>query len=372
MLLSFIVIPSLSKESMGTIIELPRKKGIAYRAEVRRKGHRSLCKTFKRKTDAQRWINEQENQIAKGELVTLEVDRHTVTTLIDRFLDEKVARMGRSSRLNYTTQLRWWKQTIGHLTLRRLTRASIIEARTNLLNEILPPGSRTSKRTPSTGNRYVASLSSCCSFGVELGLLPSNPCLGVKNLSEPRGRTRFLSDEERERLLAACESSSPQLHLAVVLSLATGARQSEIWDLTWKLVDLKSGYLTFEKTKNGDQRIVPVVGDALDLLRQHHNQHRVVGRDQVFPGRFKGESLDLRKQWESALRKAEVEDFRWHDLRHSCASYLVRQGVDIRLIAELLGHKSLQMSFRYSHLAKEHLRDAIGGAMLRAQGRTDE
>ena len=75
-------------------------------------------------------------------------------------------------------------------------------------------------------------------------------------------------------------------------------------------------------------------------------------------------SLDLRTQWESALKQAEIEDFRWHDLRHSCASYMVRQGLDLRLVAELLGHRTLQ-SMRYSHLAKEHLKSAISEAMER-------
>ncbi|MGA1101784.1 MAG: tyrosine-type recombinase/integrase [Opitutales bacterium] len=357
---------------MGTIVEIERKKGMTYKAEVRRKGHRPLCKTFKRKTDAQRWINEQENTIDKGGLVTMEVDRKTIRDLIQRFQEDRVGRMGVTAQRDYSTQLSWWKDQLGHLTLRHLTRSKIIEARSKLLSEPFSRGVREKKRSPATVNRYLAALSSCCSYGIELGILSVNPCTGIKSLTEPRGRTRFLSDEERERLLEVCESSSPQLHLAVVLSLATGARQREIWELTWKNVDLKNGYLTFEKTKNGEQRIVPVVGDALEWLQNYHSHHRVVGRDQVFPGRFKGEALDLRSQWESALKKAEIKDFRWHDLRHSCASYLVRQGVDIRLIAELLGHKSLQMSFRYSHLAKEHLKTAIGGAMLRAQGGTYE
>ena len=198
-----------------------------------------------------------------------------------------------------------------------------------------------------------------------MGLLQSNPSMGIKRLSEPRGRTRFLSDEERLKLLEATENSSSQLHLAVVLSLATGARQSEIWGLCWKDIDLKEGYLTFEQTKNGDIRKVPVLGEALNLLRTYHHQHRIVGREELFPGRIKGHSLNLRKQWVAAIKLAEIEDFRWHDLRHSSASYMVRQGLDLRLVAELLGHRTLQMSMRYSHLAKEHLKSAISEAMER-------
>jgi len=83
----------------------------------------------------------------------------------------------------------------------------------------------------------------------------------------------------------------------------------------------------------------------------------------LFPGRIKGQSLNLRKQWVAALKQAEIEDFRWHDLRHSCASFMVQNGLDFRLVAELLGHRTLQMSMRYSHLTKEHLKQAISKAL---------
>ena len=348
---------------MGTILEIPRRKGISYRAEVRRKGHKSLCKTFQRKTDAQRWINEQEGIIYKGGVITMEVDRRTVSDLIRHFLEDRVSRMSETAQRDYGMQLRWWSSSIGHLTLRQLTRANIISTREKLIKGNYNRGIEKHLRSPSTVNRYLAALGSCCSYGVEMGLLQSNPSVGIKRLSEPRGRTRFLSDEERLKLLEATENSSSQLHLAVVLSLATGARQSEIWGLCWKDIDLKEGYLTFEQTKNGDIRKVPVLGEALNLLRAYHHQHRIVGREELFPGRIKGHSLNLRKQWVAAIKLAEIEDFRWHDLRHSCASYMVRQGLDLRLVAELLGHRTLQMSMRYSHLAKEHLKSSISEAM---------
>ena len=344
---------------MGTILEISRKKGISYRAEVRRKGHKSLCKTFQRKTDAQRWINEQEAIIYRGGVVTMEVDRKTVGDLIHRFLNERVGRMIPTSQADYGIQLRFWDKRIGHLTLRQLTRSNIIGIREKLLKETYSRGFEDKERSPSTVNRYVAALSTCCSYGVEIGLLERNPCKGITRLSEPRGRARFLTEKEHDRLLEVARLSSPQLHLAVVLSLATGARQSEIWGLRWKEIDLKEGYLTFEKTKNGDIRKVPVLGEALDLLRAYHSEHRIVGREELFPGRIKGQSMDFRKQWVAALKQAEIKDFRWHDLRHSCASFMVQNGLDLRLVAELLGHRTLQMSMRYSHLAKEHLKQAI-------------
>ena len=98
---------------MGTILEIPRKQGISYRVEIRRKGHKSLCKTFQRKTDAKHWMEEQEAIIYKGGIVTMEVDRKTVGDLIQRFLDERVSQMIPSSQGDYGMQLRYWGENIG-------------------------------------------------------------------------------------------------------------------------------------------------------------------------------------------------------------------------------------------------------------------
>ena len=118
---------------MGTIVEIERKKGMTYKAEIRRKGHRPLCRTFKRKTDAQRWINEQENTIDKGGLVTMEVDRKTISNMIQRFRADRVYRMGTTARRDYNTQLSWWNDKLGHLTLRHLTRAKSLKLEANFL-----------------------------------------------------------------------------------------------------------------------------------------------------------------------------------------------------------------------------------------------
>ena len=200
-------------------------------------------------------------------------------------------------------------------------------------------------------------------FGIavkEWQWIDENPMRRVSKLKEPRGRVRCLTEEERERLLAACKDSvNPHLYMAVVLALSTGARQQEIWGLRWSEVHLDRGLITFTETKNDEFRSVPLEGHARELLLGHSKIRRI-DSDLVFPSKKNPVVRhDFRDPWNKALVVAEVEDFRWHDLRHSCASYLAMNGVPMLTIAEILGHKTLSMVQRYTHLSKEHLTEAI-------------
>jgi integrase len=178
----------------------------------------------------------------------------------------------------------------------------------------------------------------------------------VTKLKEPRGRTRFLDDDERARLLKACrEHSNPALYTAVVLALSTGARQMEIWGLRWNQVSFERESITLYETKNDETRSLPLKGHALETLRNWHDQ-RPDGTDLVFPSRRDPtRPLDLRPVFEQALEKANIKDFRWHDLRHTAASYLAMNGASPAVIAEVLGHKTLEMVKRYAHLSESHV-----------------
>jgi integrase len=145
------------------------------------------------------------------------------------------------------------------------------------------------------------------------------------------------------------------LYIAVVLALATGARKAEIMGLSWSHVDLACGLIRLTETKNGEDRSIPLTGVALGLLREWGKVQRI-DTDRVFPSRRDPhQPIDLRRPWESALERAEIIDFRFHDLRHSCASYLAMSGATVSEIAEILGHKTLSMVKRYAHLNPSHL-----------------
>jgi integrase len=167
---------------------------------------------------------------------------------------------------------------------------------------------------------------------------------------------RFLSDDERAALLEACRPHA-DLYLAVVLSLTTGARQAEIMGLRWGQVDFTRQVISLSETKNGDRRALPLVGQALDLLRER-GRVRTLGDDRIFPptrAAKKADCLDLRDPWTKALKEAGIADFHWHDLRHTAASYLAMSGVSLVEIAKVLGHRTLQMVARYSHLSDGHI-----------------
>ena len=188
----------------------------------------------------------------------------------------------------------------------------------------------------------------------EWGWVEDNPLRKVTKPKESRGRVRFLSDEERTRLLVECKKSESQyLYIAVVLALSTGGRRMEILGLSWNDVDFNRGIITLHETKNGDRRVLPLAGHALELMKQHKKVRHVTS-NLVFPGKNINNPVDLRTPFETVLKRAEITDFRWHDLRHSCASYLAMNGASLAEIAEILGHKTLQMVKRYAHLSDAH------------------
>lgn len=200
----------------------------------------------------------------------------------------------------------------------------------------------------------------CCIPIAEWGWLESNPVQRVTRPQEPRGRVRFLSEEERERLLKACqESSNLSLYCAVVLALSTGARRAEIMGLRWPQVDLNRGLVVLHETKNGEIRSLPLAGLALGLMRERSKVRRI-DTDLVFPSCIHPlQPADLRAPWELALKRAGIEAFRWHDLRHSAASYLAMGGASLAEIAEVLGHKTLAMVKRYAHLSDSHVAGVV-------------
>jgi len=168
-----------------------------------------------------------------------------------------------------------------------------------------------------------------------------------------------MSDEERQRLLAACqESRNPYLYTVTVLALATGARRGELLGLHWADVNLIQGQLAFWDTKNGEIRAVPLSGFALEVLRQHAKVRRL-GVQLVFPDPSGIRPYRIRDAFENAVKRAGIADFHFHDLRHSAASYLAMSGASLAEIAAVLGHKTLAMVKRYAHLSEAHTRSVV-------------
>jgi len=219
----------------------------------------------------------------------------------------------------------------------------------------------------STVNRELTILKHMLKMAVKWGLAQSNPGTAVSPFPVQEGRIRYLSEAEIPALLDACEKqvTSPWLYPLVTLALNTGARQGELLRLQWDDVDDERGLMYFRRTKNRKLKIVPMnrsVRTAIDWLSNHrYGDHlfmwpwgEEIGRTTIYDA------------FKKACETSGVEGFRFHDLRHTAASYLVMGGVDLATVKEILGHREIEMTLRYSHLAPAHKASAMDklGAVL--------
>jgi integrase len=223
---------------------------------------------------------------------------------------------------------------------------------------------------PATVNREFSRLRHMLKCAVDWGYIKNNPCKGIKELKEPPGRIRYLSHEEMEGLLTACDPESLKQHPSnanrplsklinvylktiVQLAIHTGMRRGEIMGLRWKDIDLKEKRILIEKTKNNERRTIYMNDTVYHVLKSlPHHLHSEL----VFPD-INGNMVTV--AFERACKRAKIEDLRFHDLRHTFASYLTMGGVNLRTVQTLLGHKDLRMTMMYSHLSPEHLKEAV-------------
>lgn len=330
---------------MATIYARKTKTGkTRYQAIIRRRGHPVLRQTFPNKTLAKEWAKKVEaHMLSSRFLIQVEAERHTVAEAIERYELENLSSLSESEQVNRRRLLRWWRARLGALSLAALTPAEISTARGDLLVRVSGP----------TSNRYLAALSAVMDRAAkEWQWIDRNPVSSVRRRPEHRGRVRFLSDEERERLLTACQASRDRrLYSLVLFALATGARRGELLGLRWQDVDVAERRARLNKTKNKDRRSLSFPGPAGDLLRELAKTPHVSG---YLFGNSAGQPTFPKKPWEEALREAEIEDFRFHDLRHTAASYLAMSGATLPELAAFLGHRTLAMVQRYSHLTEPH------------------
>lgn len=325
-----------------------------WRVRVRRQSGPWLTKSFAKKQDAEAWARSIEAKLDAGEAVpSAEARKRTLGDAIDRYLTVTLPQS--KHRKNESEQrrlLKWWKDQLGTRPLANVTPGVIAEVRDELTQ------AKNRKGEPLSGatiNRRITALSAVMRVAVkEYGWISKNPVPNVTRLADSKGRERFLSDAERGSLLKACKAS-PVAALAplVSLALATGARKGELLGLMWKDVDLKRRVVRFHDTKNGESRTVPLAPPAVVVLTEWGKDRLPVAA--VFP-ELPG---TLQKAWEAARAEAKLEDFRFHDLRHSAASYLAMSGASLMDIAAILGHKTLAMVKRYSHLSEQHTTAAV-------------
>jgi integrase len=221
----------------------------------------------------------------------------------------------------------------------------------------LTAAAKVAEWAPATVNRHKALLSLCYRIGMANRKVSENPARLVRPLKENNARIRYLSAEEEKALKAVVEADYSEHWPEIVLSLNTGMRAGEQYSLQWGNVDLVNRKITLTETKNGHSRHLPLNDAARGALSAM--KARSIGAKQVVCN-GQGKPIKAPHGWfQAAVRKAEIQGFTWHCLRHTFASRLVMAGVDIRTVAELMGHKTLQMTMRYAHIGQSHAASAV-------------
>ena len=208
-----------------------------------------------------------------------------------------------------------------------------------------------------TRNRWQAAFSLVFRVGVDNDKIETNPASRIKRKTENNGRIRFLSDEEETKIRKVLEAKYPQYIPAFDISLHTGMRASEQFGLRWNQIDLERKLLTLPKTKNGSSRVIRLNSVALAAFQQLRTDSKSNG---VVFRNTEGEPLEGTRAWfEPTIEETGIENYTWHCNRHTFASRLVMAGVDLRTVADLMGHKTIQMTMRYAHLAPDHRANAV-------------
>lgn len=325
--------------------------GYNYRARVRRKGHDESA-TYSSITRAKDWLRRKQAEIELEILENCPINcKHTVNDLVERYIDTILPTKPKNAR-NTKRILKWWGKEIGNHLLKEVKPSLIAQKRDKLLSTATKRGKQ---RSNSTVVRYLSSLSHAFTIAIEWEWMRENP---IKKISKPResqGRTRFLDEQEKGLLLKACyEIDFEILYPVVVLALSTGMRKGEILNLKKGNIDWSNNRILIETSKNSESRFVPLIGHAEELIvarvkRQDPNLYLFASK------KHPSKKAYIRKHWEAALKQANLYNFRFHDLRHTAASYLAMAGANAMEIALFLGHKTLHSTKRYSHFSKGHI-----------------
>ncbi len=360
---------------MATIRKRTNKDGVtSYHVQIRLKGYSPETESFKRLTDAKIWAASTEAAMRENRhFKTSEAKKHTLDDAVERFrVNVLPVRFTTHEQELRAHMLDWWSKQLGYCLLSDLTPSYFAEARDTLIKQ---PSRMGGTLSPDTIRRYFltikAVLKACI---VDWAWLEESPLKDgrVELPSLPKGRVRFLDDDERARLLDACkQSKQPWLYLAVVMAVSTGMRRGELMHLYWKapktapqetawgVVNLSEQVIILHATKNGERRRIPLAAHVIGLLKQHAKIRRL-DTSLLFPSlKNPDKPLQFESSWKTALKRANIEDFKWHDLRHCTASYLAMNGASLAEIAEVLGHKTLEMVKRYAHLSDGHVSSVV-------------
>jgi integrase len=345
---------------MATVKKKINKKGTVYRVDWYDPEGRRHRKDFELKKDADAYRGKidaakKENRYHD----VFDVKKESQTTFND-LCTLYVKNFGTQKAFN--TSKRYLLEVVkGHFGDRKLSQITYLDLETYRNKRKATPTWGTKPRTDASVNREMALISHMLNKAAEWGLLENSPFKKGKRLmlKENNHRLRFLTESEIEALLKACDdlkTYSPHLSPIVETALLTGMRRGELLSLKWE--QIRNGFIYLTETKSGKARQIPI-NDRLAGVLRGVRQGNQLKSPYVFCDSQGRRFYQVRRSFTSVCRRAGIEAFRFHDLRHTFASQLVMNGVSLKAVQELLGHADIKMTMRYSHLSQAHLQDAV-------------
>jgi integrase len=345
---------------MGSII----KRDTVFQGKIRRKGLPVISQTFDTKQEAQNWLDDTEYKIRHGQYIdTRRADTTTFYELIDLYIEKRLPHLKSEIKDTYMLE-RLKREPMARLTLTKLTPAILVAYRDKQLAD--------GKKGASVV-RNLAVISAVINFGrKDLLIEMSNPVSSIRRPKSERGRDRRLSEEEQERLFHeladhnGADDREDGLNYRhgcknewvlpmVKFALETAMRRAEMLKMKWVDVDLERRVVKLFDTKNGDDRLVPLSTAAVQILRGLPREAWDKS-DSVFCTT----EPSVKKAFERARKRALLDDFRFHDLRHEATSRMASKLPNLVELSAVTGHKTLAMLGRYYHPRAEDLALKLG------------
>jgi len=342
---------------MATITQRKRKKGTVYRVEICVRGRRESA-TFDTKSAAHAWAEETEHLLRTGQPLPGELpdgDRRfdEAVTLFLRHLEESPSLKPATKRM-YNECASRLLPVFGGRTLKGIARRDMAVYRDRRLGEVGSASIRQDFVFVRRLYKYAR---------LEWELEAPCPADDVPMPAPPRNREPLLSQAQIEKLLDwCCVSASPKLYSFVLLLLHTAMRPSEAATLRWEQVRIGERVLLLTRTKTGAPRRVPLTGAAMAALENLRGERDEGDALVFFPPGYEPPPVAsnyFRHAFATACKQAGIEGITLYSLRHIAASYLIMGGVDIRTVADIMGHAQITMTMKYTHLLDRHKLDAI-------------
>lgn len=341
-----------NKDGSTSVLTIIHVKGIKPHSKSFRTSKKAPKRTLaEARKAAQAWAEPEEKELqTEAELGDVRADLATLTIggLIKEYLADPKVKTLRSYE-NIKNLLNWWLPDYAKVKVRNIGPRTLRAAREKLQTT----GRRRKARAAGTVNRHLSVMRKAWNWGRTNGYIPTGRVWPTGLLlPEPRGPMKILSDKALARVLKATKPD-PVMYAATVVAIATGIRRGELLRLQWKDIDLDGNKLTLHITKTNVPRVVYLASSAVAALRVL-KEAEVVSLTSVFlvSADKPLNGMVLRVRWNKIRKAAELGNFRWHDLRHSNASFLGREGASLLQIGEVLGHKSTQTTKRYAHFVQ--------------------